>query len=74
MKIKVGQTVKFTTDGADTPADLVSHPIGANGGDPGNPIPNVDDTTGELTFTTKGTFGFTCTNHGAMIGAIQVVE
>lgn len=74
MKIKVGQKVTFTSDGATTPADFTSHPIGANGGDPGNPITNIDKDTGEVTFPAKGTFGFTCTNHPAMVGAIQVIE
>ena len=73
MKIKVGQTVTWS-DGASGPADFVSHPLGANGGDTPNPVPNVDKATGNVTFTKAGTFGYLCTNHPAMIGAIQVVE
>jgi len=73
MKIKVGQSVTFVAQGGGVP-DFLSHPIGANGGDPGNPITNIDTDTGEATFPTAGTFGFTCTNHPAMIGAIQVTE
>jgi plastocyanin len=74
MKIKVGQTVKFTSDGLSTPADFGQHPIGAQGGDQPNTVTNVDNDTGELVFTSKGTFGFTCTIHFNMIGAFQVVE
>lgn len=72
MKVKVGQKVKFTSDGA-APADFGSHPIGANGGDASNPVTTVDTTTGELTLPSAGTFGFMCTIHPSMIGAFEVV-
>jgi plastocyanin len=74
MKIKVGQTVKFTADGLSTPADFNIHPIGRNGGDSGNSVTNVDTDTGELVLAEAGTFGFTCTIHFNMIGAFQVVD
>lgn len=74
MKIKVGQTVKFTSDGAQGAPDFVSHPVGPNGGDTPNPLSSVDQTTGEVKFTKGGTFGFTCNVHPAMIGAFLVVE
>lgn len=71
MKIKAGQTVKFTSDGSAA-ADFSSHPLAAQGGDTPNPVTNVDTSTGDVTFASAGTFGFVCSNHPAMLGAIQV--
>jgi hypothetical protein len=56
--------------------DLTSHPIAASGGDgAGTPFATVSDTgtSKEFTFDTVGTFGFVCTNHPSMTGAIEVV-
>ena len=73
MQIKAGQSVTFS-DGNGKAADFVSHPLAASGGDKPNPITTVDKDTGEVKFTSKGTFGFACGNHPAMIGAILVTE
>lgn len=72
MKVKVGQKVKFTSDGSAV-ADFGSHPVGANGGTTPNPVTSVDTTTGELTLPAAGTFGFVCTIHPNMLGAFEVV-
>lgn len=67
MKIKVGQKVKWV-------GNFGTHPVGANGGDKPNPISTFDETSGEVTFTAAGTFGFQCQVHASMKGAIQVVQ
>lgn len=76
MKIKVGQTVTFR-------GDFKAHPLkGQNGGD-NNPFgeafdrianPGVPDQEfTPMEFPSAGTFGFTCSLHPNMMGAIQVV-
>lgn len=71
MQIKVGQKVTFgQPDGG--PADLIEHPVGAQGGDTPNPIADIDESTGEVTFDRPGIFGYVCLVHGAMTGAILV--
>ena len=66
MTVKVGQTVHWN-------GNLGSHPLGVKGGDSPSPIATVDP-TGHVTFTAAGTYGYTCTVHSPMIGAIKVVE
>jgi plastocyanin len=73
MQIKVGQSVTFS-DGAGKAADFTSHPPIAWGGDKPNPIQSLDKDTGIVNFAAKGTFGFACNNHPAMIGAILVTD
>ena len=73
MQIKVGQTVKWTSDGATTPADFTMHPLSQQGGDKPNPVLDVDEATGDVTFTASGTYGFVCGIHPLMVGAIKVV-
>jgi hypothetical protein len=74
MKIKVGQSLKLSLDGSFTPADLGEHPVGPLGGDAPSPFtdPGVD-AAGNLLFDKAGTFGFHCTIHSGMTGAILVV-
>ena len=74
MQIKVGQKVRWTADGANVTADFVTHPLDAQGGDTPNPIADVDEASGEVTFPTAGIFGFACGIHPAMTGAIKVVD
>lgn len=73
MKIKVGQKAKFG-DGAGNAANFGDHPVAANGGTQPNPVTNVDETTGEISFGAKGTYGFVCNVHPGMLGAFEVVE
>ena len=76
MQIKAGQKVIFSTTSAaaGAPADFVSHPVIAAGGDSPNPFSTFDEATGEVTFATAGEFGFNCSTHatGSMIGVILV--
>lgn len=76
MKIKRGQKVTFATDDTgSTPADFDVHPLGAQGGDTPNPVESaLEKNTGEVSFATAGDFGYICTVHPAMIGAIVVTE
>lgn len=62
MKIKVGQTVTWK-------GDHTLHPLGAKGGDASNPIKEAET----ITFAAAGSFGFVCTAHSTMTGAIVVV-
>jgi plastocyanin len=67
VKIKAGQTVTWN-------GDFALHPINPFGGDQGSPVPS--QTTGKSasgTFAKAGTFGFHCTNHPSMLGAVKVV-
>jgi hypothetical protein len=64
LQVRVGQTVTWS-------GDLSIHPLGAQGGDSPNPIAN--EQLGQVTFTTVGTFGYTCLVHSSMKGAIKVV-
>ena len=76
MKIKRGQKVTFATDDTgSTPADFDAHPLGAQGGDTPNPVESaLEKNTGEVSFATAGEFGYICTVHPVMIGAIVVTE
>ena len=65
MLIKTGQTVHWN-------GNLAIHPLGAKGGDNPNPMSSVDS-AGRVAFPSAGTFGYTCTVHEPMIGAIRVV-
>jgi plastocyanin len=65
--IKVGESVTWM-------GDFTMHPLMVQDGDVPNPIANYDSTTGKVTFSAKGTFGFVCGNHPQMTGAIMVVE
>jgi plastocyanin len=74
MKIKVGQSLKLTEDGAFLPADLGTHPAIAAGG--ATPSPFTDpgvDATGNVVFEKAGTYGFACGNHSSEKGAVLVV-
>ena len=62
MKIKAGQTVTWK-------GDHTLHPLGAKGGDASNPIKEAET----VTFPAAGTFGYVCTAHATMTGAILVV-
>lgn len=62
MKIKVGQTVTWK-------GDLGVHPLGVKGGDTPSPITN----TASIKFDKAGLFGYVCTSHATMLGAVQVV-
>lgn len=66
MTVKKGQTVAFE-------GNFTSHPLVAAGGDSPNPFASVAD-TGKVTFAATGTFGFVCSNHSSMTGAIKVVD
>ena len=70
MTVKKGQEITWS-------GDFVSHPLITSGGDTPNPIADVDaggGTTGKVTFTTAGLFGFECMIHPSMVGAIKVIE
>ncbi len=62
LQVKVGQTVTWT-------GNFTIHPLAPLGGDAPNPI----SATGTTTFPGAGTFGYTCTSHSSMRGAIRVV-
>lgn len=62
MKIKAGQSVEF--DG-----DFIEHPLSAFGGDSPNPISSQTS----VRFAEPGLFGYLCTIHGSMTGAIWVI-
>jgi hypothetical protein len=64
MQVRVGQTVTWGPD-------LESHPLAGQGGDMPNPI-NLHE-NGSVTFVAPGTFGYFCTSHTSMKGAIRVV-
>jgi plastocyanin len=72
MQIKVGQKVTWSKPDLSGAADFASHPLETNGGDSPSPISAYDKTTGEVTFTKAGTYGFVCGAHSTMQGAIQV--
>jgi hypothetical protein len=60
MKVRIGQTVTFS-------GDFAEHPLAAGGGDTPSPIAE------RTTFTQAGVFGYYCTDHPEMFGAIWVV-
>ncbi|MEI9948832.1 MAG: hypothetical protein WDO74_07565 [Pseudomonadota bacterium] len=64
LRVQVGQTVVWN-------GDLGSHPLDGNGGDSPNPIRFHQN--GSVTFNATGTFGFVCTAHSPMKGAVYVV-
>ncbi len=64
LQVQLGQTVVWN-------GDLGSHPLDGNGGDSPNPIRFHQN--GSVTFNAPGTFGFVCTAHSPMKGAINVV-
>jgi plastocyanin len=66
MTVKKGQTVAFE-------GDFTTHPLRSQGGDTPNPFDQVAD-TGKVTFAAEGTFGFVCSHHANMTGAIHVIE
>ena len=66
-KIKVGQTLTFA-------GDFAAHPLVPEGGDSPNPIPATSSGTNKIvSFPSAGTFGFGCSVHATMRGAILVV-
>lgn len=76
MKIKAGQTVTFK-------GSFTSHPLIAAGGDAANPFSSAQGlvqkagVAGEentpVVFSAAGTFGYKCSLHASMTGAIVVV-
>jgi plastocyanin len=67
IRVRAGQTVTWN-------GNLDVHPVVVSGGDTPNPIEGLDTASGEVTFPSAGTFGYACSVHPAMIGAIDVVE
>ena len=65
--VKVGQSVTFN-------GSFSTHPLVGSGGGTPNPIGAAQAAAGVATFTKAGTFGFLCSFHPAMTGAIKVVE
>lgn len=67
-EIKVGQSITWK-------GDFSAHPLAASGGDTPSPIVNGASGAADVTvtFTTPGTFGFKCTIHSSMLGAIKVI-
>jgi hypothetical protein len=66
MRIKVGQSVTWT-------GNFNVHPIAVKDGVTPSPIAEIDTASGKVTFPMQGTFGYGCTTHPAMSGAIDVV-
>lgn len=68
QKIKVGTTVTWKGVGS-------AHPLVRQGGDDGSPIPEAPVNDGDQTYTfdTVGKFGYVCSVHSNMQGAIEVV-
>ena len=67
LMIKVGQGVSWT-------GDLSEHPVVPEGGTTPSPIVAIGNGFGvSYTFTTPGTFGYLCSTHPPMKGAIFVV-
>ncbi len=64
LQVQVGQSV-FWNGVSDV------HPLDGSGGDLPNPISAHNN--GTVTFNGVGTFGFFCSNHSTMKGAIKVV-
>ena len=65
--VKVGQSVTFS-------GSFTIHPLVGSGGDTPNPISGAQAAAGVATFTKAGTFGFLCSIHPGMTGAIKVIE
>lgn len=73
MKVKTGQSVTWT-------GSFTSHPLAPQGGTTPNPITSSGATTNDagqstatITFANAGDYGYICSIHASMIGAIQVV-
>jgi hypothetical protein len=67
LMIKVGQAVSWT-------GDLSEHPLVPQGGTTPSPIVAIGNGFGvSYTFTTPGSFGYLCSTHPPMKGAIFVV-
>lgn len=68
LKVKKGGSVTWS-------GDFGAHPLAPKGGDAPNPIAVVTSGSPKsVTFDAVGTFGFVCTVHSSMTGAISVVE
>jgi plastocyanin len=68
LKAKVGTSVCFHA------SSFTTHPLVASGGDTPNPIPSLSAGTDYcVALTSPGVFGYRCTAHAAMTGAIWVV-
>ncbi len=67
LKVKKGTTVTWS-------GDLTEHPLSASGGTTPNPISVGATTGGIVTFGKPGTYGYVCTKHPTMTGAIEVSE
>lgn len=66
VRVKVGQVVTFS-------GEFGTHPLAQDCG-PNQSIPDKSSgTSTTVTFATPGTWGFTCTVHAGMTGAIDVV-
>jgi plastocyanin len=50
-----------------------THPLSSFNGTTPSPIPQGATTDQTITFANEGTYGFHCTVHASMQGAIQVV-
>jgi hypothetical protein len=69
LEVKVGQAVTFG-------GDFTNHPLAPFNGDSPNPIAAHTGSTQEdytVTFTAVGTFGYHCTVHAPMMGAVHVI-
>lgn len=68
-KITVGQKAVFSV------GDFQIHPLREEESVPPNPIPRTNSGTQAITvtFTKVGEFGYHCTNHTSMVGAVKVV-
>lgn len=75
MKVKVGQSVTFN-------GNFTAHPLVELGGDSPNPFSGAKALLKDaglasehtpITFATAGTFGYKCSIHASMTGAIVVV-
>jgi hypothetical protein len=67
LMIEVGQNVSWT-------GDLSDHPLVPQGGTTPSPIVAIGNGSGvSYTFTTTGSFGYLCSTHPPMKGAIFVV-
>jgi plastocyanin len=68
MRVKAGQTVTFTT------SSFITHPLAPSGGDTPSPIrPQVSGSGENFVMSTPGVYGYKCTTHATMTGAILVV-
>ncbi len=69
VTVKVGDTVTWN-------GDFTAHPLDAFSGDTPNPIAGANATAAggvvAVKFTSAGTFGYHCTIHASLLGAVRV--